>query len=103
MGNALKSTWLYYSLITIAASTITFLGWASLHLVPQTERWGWIILPGGFLATPGFLFAVLVAIVFSPDGGHGASDFSQFVIPVNLIFYFLLFLLVFRRKRNEID
>jgi hypothetical protein len=59
--------------------------------------------PRRTLAMPGILFTVLVAMVFSPEGGHAATDFSQFVIPVNLIFYFLLFRLMFRRKRNEMD
>jgi hypothetical protein len=82
----------------IIACTATFFGWAALHLVPQKQEWRWVIYPGGLLAMPGVLFSVAVATIFSPQGFHGSDDFSWIVAPVNLLFYFLLFFLIFRRR-----
>jgi H+/Cl- antiporter ClcA len=83
--------------ITVAATT-TFFGWAALHLVPQKQDWHWVIYLAGLLAMPGVLFSVAVAAIFSPQGFHGGDDFTWIVVPVNLLFYFLLFFLLLRRK-----
>ena len=82
----------------LLASVLTFVGWAALHLVPQKETRHWVIYPGGLLAMPGVLFSVAVAMIFSPQGGHGADDFSWLVVPVNSVFYFIVFFFLFHRR-----
>ncbi|SRR6266581_2522770 len=84
----------------LLASVLTFLGWAALHLVPQKRNWNWVAYSGGMLAMPGVFFSVAVAMIFSPQGGHGADDFSCLVVPFNLIFYFMLFFLLFHRRKS---
>jgi hypothetical protein len=89
------------SFAALLASVLTFAGWAALHLVPQKQDWDWVIYPGGLLAMPGGFFSVIVAMIFSPQGGHGADDFSWLVAPVNLAFYFIVFFFLFRRRKSS--
>jgi hypothetical protein len=83
----------------LLASVLTFIGWAALHLVPQKEAWHWVIYPGGLLAMPGVFFSVAVAVIFSPQGFHGGDDYSWLVVPVNSVFYFLVFFFLFHRRK----
>ncbi len=87
--------------ISIAATT-TFFGWAALHLVPQRQDWDWVIYPGALLAMPGALFCAAVAAILSPQGFHGSDDFAWIIVPTNLLFYFLLFFVLLRRKNGPI-
>jgi len=47
---------------------------------------------------PGVFFSVAVAMIFSPQGGHDADDFSWLVVPVNSVFYFIVFFFLFHRR-----
>ena len=88
------------SFMALLASVLTFVGWAALHLVPQRQSWHWMIYPGGLLAIPGVGFTVIVAMIFSAQGGHGADDFSWLVVPFNLVFYFIVFFFLFHRRKS---
>lgn len=88
------------SFVALVTSFLTFAGWAALHLVPQKQDWHWVIYPGGLLAMPGVLFTVAMAIILSPQGGHGADNFSWLVAPVNSVFYFIVFFFLFQGKKS---
>jgi hypothetical protein len=49
-----------------------------------------------FLELPGGMLATFLAAGFSPQGFHGIDDFAWVIVPFNLVFYFVLSLLVFR-------
>jgi hypothetical protein len=85
----------------LLASVLTFVGWAALHLVPQKQTWHWVIYPGALLAMPGIFFSVAVAAIFSPQGFHGGDDYSWLVVPVNFMFYFIVFFLLFHRRKSS--
>jgi hypothetical protein len=53
---------------------------------------------GALLLLPGEFFVVLWAMIFSPQGGHGASDFQTFVVPVSWLVYFALGVIIWRSK-----
>jgi hypothetical protein len=98
--NAMRDRATRLSFIALLASALTFVGWAALNLVPQKQSWHWMIYPGGILAMPGVGLSVTVAMIFSPQGGHGADDFSWLVVPVNLVFYFMVFFFLLQRRKS---
>jgi len=55
----------------------------------------------GLFALPGGLIAAFVAMVVSPQGGHGPDQVSWLVLPVNLVIYFVIvYFIVSRRARR---
>ncbi len=83
------------------SSVLSFTGWAALNYAHRHDNWIPLGYLGGFMEMPGELCAVLLAILFSPDGGHGASDFAWVVLPFDLLFYFLAFYAIsFLRRRD---
>jgi hypothetical protein len=53
---------------------------------------------GALLLLPGWFFVVLWAMIYSPAGGHGASDFQTFVAPATWLVYFAVGVIGWRSK-----
>lgn len=101
---ARKSKMLFLS--AALATFITYIGWAGTHLPSSWLPYYIVGLPGfdifaGLLSMPGIFLAVFLAMIFSPQGGHGEDQFAWLIPPVNWLFYFLLFFAIFRRKGSN--
>jgi Kef-type K+ transport system membrane component KefB len=85
-------------LAALTALALTGIGWVCLHLLSKNKNdWGSAIL-GALILSPGGLVAVVCGVLFSPQGGHGASDFAWMIAPATWLFYFGVSFLVFRYR-----
>jgi hypothetical protein len=91
-------------ILPVAVATIfSLLGWLGLPGRPPIYL---DALPGfkiflALLAMPGTLVAVALAMVFSPQGGHGADQFAWIIPPANWFIYFGLAILLRSLRRQK--
>jgi hypothetical protein len=88
----------------LVALSIAWVVWAALNLAPKDQNWEWIVYPGGLLGIPGLMLAGILAAILS-HGFHSIDKFDWVIVPFNLVFYFALSFLAFRRisrKRNSL-
>jgi hypothetical protein len=87
------------ALIVIPASILSWPGLGAVWDFPPEHHSMiyQVAITASFLAiVPGFILEMIRAIIFSPQGGHGMDD-KSWLIPVgSFVFYFLVFLPIFR-------
>ena len=83
----------------LVTASIALVIWAALYLAPEDQSWEWIVYPGVILALPGAFPAAMIALYFTHQ--HGMDKTAWMVIPLNLVFYFVLTFLVLRRKHRK--
>jgi hypothetical protein len=75
----------------LIATVLTIVGWALYNFVPTGSAFGKFCgIIGGILIMPGGFFAAFVAMLFSPQGGHGMSDYAWLIVPMTWVIYFVI-------------
>lgn len=86
----------------VLASIVTCVGWVCFTFKDRgganvvIELFGLLLWPGGVLAA-------VVALLFSPQGGHGVEEYEWLVAPVSWLVYFAIFLRIVRRRKAKRD
>ena len=92
---------------SVAGLSMAFLGWLGLVHVSYIEAVPGLGIFLTILALPGVLVEVILAVAFSPQGGHDNQTFAWMVFPSNVVLYFTFFLLLnrmwvsYRQNRNS--
>ena len=71
------------------ALILTAASWMAVNLPLQRQSEDWLRVPGAMLQMPGAIVAALVAMLLSPQGGHGIDQFAWLIMPVTWLTYFL--------------
>jgi hypothetical protein len=75
----------------LIATVLTIAGWALYSFVPTQSAFGKLCgIIGGVLIFPGGFFAGFWAMVFSPQGFHGISDYAWLIGPMTWVIYFAI-------------
>ena len=92
---------------SVVGLCMAFLGWLGLGQASYIEAVPGLGIFLTILALPGVLVEIILAVAFSPQGGHDNQTFAWIVFPSNAVFYFTFFLLLnrmwvrYRESRNS--
>ncbi len=74
------------------ATVLTVIGWTAFHFRQLESGVGAICaIVSVLLLFPGGLVAAGIAMIFSPQGGHGMDQYSWLMAPASWLAYFLVF------------
>jgi hypothetical protein len=69
---------------------MTVIGWTAFHFRQLQSGFGAIcVLVSALLLFPGGLIAAGIAMIFSPQGGHGMDQYSWIMAPASWLAHFL--------------
>src|ERR1700723_1951825 len=99
MEGAMKTRWSCFLIPGLGAAVLAVGAKVAFNF--GQNQWYGVGIVGASLLFPGILFAGVWAMVFSPQGVHGLSDYEWIIAPASWIAYFAVGVVICRSRAHR--